>query len=81
MEKSVNFRLLLLLTHLVRKVDGAGGGTQLSTTPSLDTDSPANASLFCYNDGDPSGTTLGPYPSEGRNPDTSAEITASSCDD
>ncbi|CAM9804293.1 unnamed protein product, partial [Ectocarpus fasciculatus] len=63
------------------KVDCAGGWTQLSTTPSLDTDSPANASFFCYNEGDPSGATLGPYPSEGANPDTSAEITSSSCDD
>ncbi|CBJ27589.1 hypothetical protein Esi_0075_0080 [Ectocarpus siliculosus] len=44
------------------KVYCTGGWTQLSTTPSLDTDSPANASFFCFNDGGPSGATLGPYP-------------------
>lgn len=45
-------------------VDCTGGLTDMSVTPSLDEDDqyPANANLFCYNEDNPSGTSLGPYP-------------------
>lgn len=36
---------------------------QLSATLSLvNNETPSKASFFCYNNGDPSGTSLGPYP-------------------
>lgn len=45
-------------------VDCTGGLTEMSVTPSLDEDDeyPANANFFCYNEENPSGTSLGPYP-------------------
>ncbi|CAN0158763.1 unnamed protein product [Ectocarpus sp. 12 AP-2014] len=55
---------------------------QLSATLSLvNNETPSKASCFCYNNGDPSGNSLGPYSPEGGNPDTCAEMVASSCDD
>lgn len=43
-------------------VDFTGGWTQLSATLSLDDgETSSKASFFCYNKGDPSGTSLEPY--------------------
>ncbi|CAM9511648.1 unnamed protein product, partial [Ectocarpus sp. 4 AP-2014] len=55
---------------------------QLSATLGLvNNETPPKASFFCYNNGYLYGTSLGPYPPEGGNSDTCAEMMASSCDD
>lgn len=44
-------------------VDCSGGLTEMDTTPGVeDDDNLANAHFFCYNDDNPSGFKLGPYP-------------------
>ena len=48
-----------ILSH---KVDCSGGWTGLSTVPDLDNTYPAEATFFCYNEDNPSGASLGPYP-------------------
>lgn len=62
-EVSDIFGACLFCDSISHKLDCTGGWTQMSTTPNLNDDVyPAEASFFCYNEENPSGTSLGPYP-------------------
>lgn len=57
------FGVFLFQDSIYQAVDCTGGLTEMYTTPGVDDNEyPAHGHFFCYNDDNPSGAKLGPYP-------------------